>query len=423
MMATPLQAPRGTRDLLPPSTSLWLKVEQAFRGVFSRYGYEEIRTPLFEATELFVRGIGEHTDIVGKEMYSFEDRKGRSLTLRPEGTAPVVRAYVEHSLGRGESGEAKLYYIGPMFRYERPQAGRYRQFFQAGVEAIGFEDSLADAECIAMLVAALEASGLKGLSVDVNSIGCRECRPPYLELLKAHLRERVDTLSAESKIRLEVNPMRVLDSKDPQDADAVESAPKTTNHLCTACSAHFASLLRHLERAKVDHQVNKKLVRGFDYYTRTAFEVLSSDLGAQSAVAGGGRYDHLVEQFSGTHKPAVGFGVGLDRLILLLEQKQAGVTPALDVAVIALGSASYGPAFALVQELRNLDLSAWMDLSGKRSMKNQMKTASLRGSRFALILGENELKAVQAALKDMASGEQINLPLQGLAVGIKGRFK
>jgi histidyl-tRNA synthetase len=397
-------------------------VEQAFRGVFNRYGYDEIRTPLFEATELFVRGIGEHTDIVGKEMYSFEDRKGRSLTLRPEGTAPVVRAYVEHNLGRGEAGEAKLYYIGPMFRYERPQAGRYRQFFQAGGEAIGFEEPLADAECIAMLVTALEASGLSGLSVDINSIGCRECRPPYLELLKAHLRQNMDTLSAESKTRMEVNPMRVLDSKDPQDADAVDSAPKMTNHLCTACSAHFAAVLRHLERAKVEHQVNKKLVRGIDYYTRTTFEVLSSDLGAQSAVAAGGRYDHLVEQFSGIPRPAVGFAVGLDRLLMLLEQKQGAVVSSLDVAVVALGAASYGPAFALAQELRGLDLSVWMDLSGKRSMKNQMKTASQLSARWALILGEDELKAGQAALKDMGSGVQVTLPLEDLARQIKGRF-
>lgn len=425
MMSGPLQTPRGTRDLLPPSTALWRQVEEAFRGVFERYRYEEIRTPLFEATELFVRGIGESTDIVNKEMYTFEDRKGRSLTLRPEGTAGVVRSYVEHGLGSGENGEIKLFYIGPMFRYERPQAGRYRQFWQAGVEAIGFSDAMADAECIAMLVAALRAAGLGTLSVDVNSVGCKACRPAYLEILKAHLREHFDELSAESKVRLDVNPMRVLDSKDPQDSGVVASAPKTTNHLCSECSSHFAELLRHLERAGVEHRVNKTLVRGLDYYTRTAFEVLSADLGAQSAVAGGGRYDHLVEQFSGgSPRPAVGFGVGLDRLITLLELKSS--TPlktSMDVALVTLGEASYGPAFALAQELRDMNLSVWLDLSKKRGMKNQLKTASQLGARYALILGEDELKRGEAALKDMTSGEQVALPLEGLAGQIKGRLQ
>jgi histidyl-tRNA synthetase len=424
-VAEPLKTPRGTRDLLPPETRLWASTEAAFRRVFEAYGYGEIRTPIFEATELFVRGIGEHTDIVGKEMYSFKDRKDRSLTLRPEGTAPVVRAYLEHALGKGESGEAKLYYIGPMFRYERPQAGRYRQFFQAGVEAIGFDDPLADAECIAMLVAALKEAGLEGLSVDVNSIGCHECRPPYLEMLKAHLRQHLASLSEESKLRLELNPLRVMDSKDPKDAEAVDSAPKVTNHLCSACSAHFAALLRHLERAGVEHQVNKKLVRGFDYYTRTAFEVLSADLGAQSAVAGGGRYDHLVEQFSGSARPAVGFGVGLDRLIMLLQKKQgeAPAEAAVDVALVTLGAGSHGPAFALMQELRGLGLSAWMDLSRKRGMKNQMKTAAAMRARFALILGEDELAKGEISAKDMLSGEQSPLPLKGAAAAIKEKLK
>jgi histidyl-tRNA synthetase len=335
----------------------------------------------------------------------------------------VVRAYLEHSLGQGEAGEAKLYYIGPMFRYERPQAGRYRQFFQAGVEAIGFEDPLSDAECIAMLVAALKEAGLSGLSVDINSIGCRACRPDYLALLQAHLRSHADSLSAESRLRMEANPLRVMDSKDPQDAEALDSAPKVTNHLCAACSAHFAGVLRHLERAGVEHQVNKKLVRGFDYYTRTAFEVLSSELGAQSAVAGGGRYDHLVEQFSGVSRPAVGFGVGLDRLVLLLQKKlgEGAGAAGLDVAVLALGAAAQGPAFALLQELRGLGLSAWMDLSRKRGMKNQMKAASGMRARYALILGEDELAKGEASLKDMKSGEQAALPLKGLAAVIKER--
>ncbi len=424
MMSETLKTPRGTRDLLPSQTPLWQAVEAAFREAFRRYGYAEIRTPIFEATELFVRGIGEATDIVGKEMYTFADRKGRSLTLRPEGTAGVVRAYVEHSLGAGEAGEAKLCYIGPMFRYERPQAGRYRQFWQAGVEAIGFSEPLADAECISLLVDALGASGLKGLSVDVNSVGCPACRPPYLEMLRAHLASSRDSLSAESQARLETNPMRVLDSKDPKDQAAVDAAPKTTNHLCRECSAHFASLLRLLERAGIEHQVNKKLVRGLDYYTRTAFEVLSSQLGSQNAVAGGGRYDKLVGQFLGAERPAVGFGVGLDRLVSLLEMagSQAGSLP-VQVAVVALGPAAYGPAFALSQELRALGASVWMDLSRKKSMKAQMKAAAELGARYALILGEDELARGEAALKDMASREQSALDLKGAAKAVAGKLK
>jgi len=423
-MAELIKTPRGTRDLLPRETRAWSKAEDAFRRVFRLYGYEEIRTPIFEATELFVRGIGEGTDIVNKEMYSFTDRKGRSLTLRPEGTAGVVRAYAEHSLGQGENGEARLFYIGPMFRYERPQAGRYRQFWQAGVEAIGFDSPLVDAEVIAMLVQAIGAAGLKNLSVDVNSVGCGGCRPAYLELLRAHLRANEALLSAESKERLQNNPLRVMDSKDPKDTAVVDSAPKTSNHLCSACSAHLAGVLRSLERAGVPHQVNKKLVRGLDYYSRTAFEVLSQGLGSQNAVAGGGRYDKLVGELSGTERPAVGFGVGLDRLMILLEQQGAlaEIEP-LDVAVIALGPAAQGPAFGVTQELRALGHSCWSDGSGKRGMKNQMKTAASLGARLALILGEDELAKGLASVKDMATGTQEALPLQGLAKILSERLK
>lgn len=422
-MAESIKTPRGTRDLLPADTALWQKAEEAFRQVFRAYGYGEIRTPLFEATELFVRGIGEGTDIVNKEMYTFEDRKGRSLTLRPEGTAGVVRAYAEHSLGQGENGEAKLYYIGPMFRYERPQAGRYRQFWQAGAEAIGFSEPLADAEVVAMLVQALAAAGLKGLSVDINSVGCPACRPAYLELLKAHLNAHAAELSAESQQRLATNPMRILDSKDEKDAAVVDAAPKTTNHLCTDCSSHFAGVLRLLERAGVDYQVNKKLVRGLDYYTRTAFEVLSGSLGAQNAVAGGGRYNSLVGELSGVDRPAVGFGVGIDRIMQLLAQNGASPAPQTDVALIALGSPAYGAAFGLAQRLRALGALAWMDLSRKRSMKSQMKAASAMGARFAVILGDDELAKGEASLKDMGRGEQAPVPLEGLAEALMGKLK
>ncbi len=414
------QAPRGTRDLLPAQTRRWREVERVFHDVFRRYGYGELRTPLFEATELFVRGIGEGTDIVNKEMYTFDDRKGRSLTLRPEGTAGVVRSYVEHRLGQGDLGEAKLYYIGPMFRYERPQAGRYRQFWQAGVEAIGFADPVADAEVVAMLVTALRECGMADLSVDINSVGCPACRPAYLDSLRAHLLACKESLSLESQLRLETNPMRVMDSKDPKDKEAVDAAPKVTNHLCSACSAHFAQTLRHLERMGVPHQVNKKLVRGLDYYTRTAFEVLSGNLGAQNAVAGGGRYDGLIGQFLGKPRPAVGFGVGLDRLLSLLGEPSleqalsAGAAAQADVAIAALGTPAQSQALALAQRLREAGLAVSLELAPGKSLKSQMRAASSSGARHTVILGEDELAQGVATVKHMDSGQQVSVPLAEL---------
>ena len=422
-MSEAIQAPRGTRDLLPGQLARWQSVEAALRQVFRSYGYAELRTPFFEHTELFARGIGEVTDIVGKEMYSFLDRKGRSLTLRPEGTAGVVRSYVEHSLGQGERGEAKLFYLGAMFRYERPQAGRYRQFWQAGAEAIGYGDPAVDAESIAMLIHCLKACGLQGLGVDINSVGCPACRPPYLARLKQFLLDWKGAMSAESRVRLETNTLRVLDSKDPADAELIAAAPKGTNHLCTGCSSHFAKVQRHLDRLGVPFEVNKKLVRGFDYYTRTAFEVLSSDLGAQSAVAGGGRYDGLVGMFLGKERPAVGWAIGLDRLVSLLEAKEPLAPLAMDIAVIGLGEKGFGAAFDLAQRLRDAGAAVSFDAGRLRSMKAQFKQASAEGCRLAVILGEDELARGVASVKDMASQTQTDAPLAGLEAGLLERLR
>jgi histidyl-tRNA synthetase len=418
-----LQAPRGTRDLLPADTARWQAVEAVLRGVYARYGYRELRTPAFEHTELFERGIGEATDIVGKEMYTFPDRKGRRMTLRPEGTAGVVRSYAEHHLGQGDRGEAKLFYLGPMFRYERPQAGRYRQFWQAGAEAIGFADPAADAESMAMLVTALRELGLKDLVVDLNSVGDNETREAFRERLLEFLKGWKGTISHESRERMATNPLRILDSKDPADAELVDWAPKVGNHLSTRSSSHFAGVVRHLDRLKVPYQVNKKLVRGLDYYTDTVFEVLSSDLGAQSAVAGGGRYDGLVGQFQSQARPAVGWAIGLDRLVWLLEQRQlmAGNTGA-DVAVVHLGGPSFGPCAGLAQELREKGLRVSFDVSGLRGLKNQFKQADTEGCRLALVLGADELARGEASIKDMKTGEQSAVALGRAVEEILGRL-
>lgn len=423
-MSEALQAPRGTRDLVPADTARWAAVEAVLRNVFNRYGYRELRTPIFEHTELFERGIGEATDIVGKEMYTFEDRKGRKVTLRPEGTAGVVRSYVERSLGAGERGEAKLFYLGPMFRYERPQAGRYRQFWQAGAEAIGFGDPASDAESIAMLVTALRELGMKDLLVDISSVGDAETRSAYRERLLDFLKDWKGGMSAESKARMETNPLRILDSKDPADQELVDWAPKVANFLSTKSSAHFAGVVRHLDRLGIPYQVNKKLVRGLDYYTDTVFEVLSSDLGAQSAVAGGGRYDGLVGQFQKQARPAVGWAIGLDRLNTLLEQRglMSG-DPGAEVAVIQLGGPAFGPALGLAQQLREAGFRTWFDASGARSLKNQFKQADAEGCAWALILGADELAKGEIGLKDLKAQQQESVKLADAIDEIKKRVK
>lgn len=423
-MSESIQTVRGTRDILPGETERWQAVEALAREAFAAYGYREIRTPMFEHTELFARAVGEGTDIVGKEMYTFTDRGGRSLTLRPEGTASVVRAYNEHHLGQGDLGQAKLFYLGPMFRYERPQAGRYRQFHQAGAEAIGHAEPAADAEAIALLHRLLSASGLKSLTVSLNTVGCPQCRPAYQTRLLEFLRSVEGKLSQESRDRLGVNTLRVLDSKLPQDVEATAGAPKTWDHLCPECEKHFAEVNGLLQGLDIPFSLSSRLVRGLDYYTRTVFEIQAEALGAQNAVAGGGRYDKLVGQFGGHDRPAVGFAVGLERLLSLLEAQ--GVDPSARQAVEAYVACQPGAAFAagfnLLQALRVAGVRAQMDLSGAKSFKAQFKQAAALGARFTVVLGEQELAAQTAGLKDMASGGQETLPLAGLAAELRRRL-
>lgn len=399
-------APRGTKDILPDTVGEWTYVEQKIRDLCSRYGYREIRTPMFEHTELFHRGIGEGTDVVDKEMYTFKDRGDRSITLRPENTASAVRAYLQNKL-YGDSSLTKLFYIGSMFRYDRPQAGRMREFHQFGIEALGEENPAVDAEVILLAVDFLRSLGLKDLELSLNSVGCPSCRPVYRKALQDYFRDKLDDLCDDCKGRFDRSPLRILDCKVDADKPFMKDAPRITDCLCDACQDHFHMVQEYLSHAGISFQLDPRLVRGLDYYTKTAFEIKYAPLGAQSAVAGGGRYDGLIEEIGGKPTPAVGFATGLERVLLALEKQ--GLLPEQDRKtdgfVIALGDAAQLPAFGLLEKLRRAGLKAGMDYAG-RSMKAQMKQANKAGARYALIIGEEEVKESCVQLKNMATSEQ-----------------
>lgn len=403
-------APRGTKDILPAAVGEWTYVESKIRDLCRRYGYEEIRTPLFEHTELFHRGIGEGTDVVDKEMYTFTDRGGRSITLRPENTASAVRAYLQNKL-YGDNSLVKLFYIGSMFRYDRPQAGRMREFHQFGIEALGEENPAVDAEVIMLAVDFLQSLGLKNLELSLNSVGCPKCRPIYRKMLQDYFRDKLDDLCDDCKDRFERSPLRILDCKVDADKPFMKDAPAITDCLCDECKEHFETVQAYLKEAGVAFTLDSRLVRGLDYYTKTAFEIKYPPLGAQSAVAGGGRYDGLVEEIGGKPPPAVGFATGLERVLLALEKQNLlpDVKKTTDVFVVALGDAAKQPAFALLTQLRRAGLTAGMDYAG-RSMKAQMKQANKAGARFALIIGEDEVKESCAMLKNMETSEQQKVP-------------
>ena len=315
-----IRAVKGTRDLLPPDTVIWNRVEAVAREVFASYNYQEIRTPILEETQLFARGVGQETDIVSKEMYTFEDRDGSSLTLRPENTASVIRAYIEHRLDQ-RPGVQKLYYIGPMFRRERPQKGRYRQFFQIGAEAIGSDSPFIDAECIELVVEILTRAGLSGFRLIINSVGCPNCRPQYVEKLREATRPIASQLCADCQRRSETNPLRVLDCKVPEDQPVIDALPSILDNLCDVCAPHFAAVQTYLRDRNIDFEIRPRLVRGLDYYMRTTFEVTHGELGAQNSVLGGGRYDGLAESLgSPVHSPGIGFSIGEDRLVMTVDQ-------------------------------------------------------------------------------------------------------
>lgn len=399
-----MQAPRGTRDILPTEVSYWQQIEGIARQILHQAAFQEVRTPLFEQTELFQRGIGEATDIVGKEMYTFTDRGGRSLTLRPEGTASVVRAYIEHGF-QAQGGVQRLWYIGPMFRYERPQAGRYRQFHQLGVEVLGTNSPRADAEVIALGLDILKALGLGDVTLMLNSVGSREDRQGYRQALVDYLTPFRDDLDPDSQNRLERNPLRILDSKDPKTQAIAQDAPQLLAYLAAASAKHFEQVQQYLTDLGITYTINPCLVRGLDYYTHTAFEFQQLDLNQEATVCGGGRYDHLVSELGGPETPAVGWAMGLERLILLLQAQQAAPEIHLDFYVVAKGDTAERQALKLAQQLRHLEFAVEQDLSGSAFGK-QMKRADRSGAKLCLIIGETEATQQTVQVKALRTSEQ-----------------
>ncbi len=391
-------------------------MESVARDVFRAYNYHEIRTPILEETQLFARGVGAETDIVSKEMYTFTDRDESSLTLRPENTAGVIRAYIEHRLDQ-RPGVQKLYYIGPMFRRERPQKGRYRQFYQIGAEAIGSDSPLVDAEVIEMVVELLTRAGLKGFQLLLNSVGDPNCRPKYVEALKENLRGKAETMCGDCRRRAETNPLRVLDCKVEADQPIIDALPSILDYLCDDCRAHFEAVKGYLSSRGIPYEVRPRMVRGLDYYMRTTFEVVHGALGAQNSVLGGGRYDGLAESLgSRVHSPGIGFSIGEDRLVMSVENEQAH-TP-LDLLIAPLGEAAVRQSALLARDLRRAGHSVEL-VEGK--LKRAMELANKLGARFALIIGDNELASGRFALKNMSTGGQQNLTPEEIAAALAER--
>ena len=403
------KAPKGTKDILPGQSSKWQYVEGLFRDICRTYGVEEIRTPMFEHTELFVRGVGDTTDVVEKQMYSFDDLAGRNITLKPEGTSPAVRAFIENGL-YAQAQPTKLYYITACFRYEKMQKGRYRQFHQMGVEIFGSESPMADAEVISLAKDMLEKSGMKELELRLNSVGCPECRPRHREALKDFLRDRYEQLCETCKGRYEKNPMRILDCKNENCRRLVENAPLMLDYLCDDCRAHFEKVKELLGEMGITFVIDPWIVRGLDYYTKTAFEFVSTREMAQGTVCGGGRYDHLVEQLGGPGVPGVGFGMGEERLLLLLEEEKAAfpVTEGVDYLLVTMGERARKMAVKIAGRLRKNGRSAVCDMMD-RSFKNQMKYANKIGAAKVIILGEDEVEKGICSIKDMKTGEQVTI--------------
>jgi len=378
------------------------------------FNYHEIRTPVFEETALFARGIGELTDIVGKEMYTFNDRGGLSLTLKPEMTAAVMRAYIQHNLGEKQP-LVKVYYIAPMFRQERPQAGRFRQFHQFGAEAIGSPNPAVDAEIIVLASEVYRSLGMKNFEIKINSVGCENCRPSYKEKLKDHLKGIIHKLSEESQRRFEQNPLRILDSKDENDRKLTQDSPLIKDYLCHDCSVHFLELQKILENLDVDFSIDGRIVRGLDYYTKTAFEVISKDLGSQDALAGGGRYDLLVKELGGPQTPSVGFAAGIERLLMAMEKANIykGKENNPIVFIASADEASRNLTLSKATELRRIGIPCEIDMLN-RSLKSQMREADRQKVKYVVIIGQDELKSEQVSVKDMKTGEQTTMRLNDL---------
>ncbi|MDD2308694.1 MAG: histidine--tRNA ligase [Desulfuromonadaceae bacterium] len=402
-----LTAVKGFNDILPDESGRWRYIEQTARRVFERNGFGEIRVPVLEKTELFCRSIGDATDIVEKEMYTFTDKGENSVTLRPEGTAGVMRAFIEHKL-YAQDPIAKLYYMGPMFRYERPQKGRYRQFHQIGAEITGVNDPLADAQVLNMLTAFFREIGLTEPTLQINSLGCPECRPAYRNALRGFLEERMEHLCEDCKRRFATNPLRTLDCKVPGCVEATLGAPSVLEHLCSGCEDHFSSVRRYLDLSSTPYSINHRMVRGLDYYTRTTFEMVTGLLGSQSAVAAGGRYDGLISQLGGPAIPGIGFALGLERVALLLGSQDFVSLP--DLFIATMGNGERDAAFRLMDGLLKSGVRVEMDYEGK-SLKSQMRRADKLKARYSVVIGGNEVVSGRASFKRMADGLQADAEL------------
>jgi len=417
-----INAPRGTRDLYPEDLEIWNKVESTTQEVFNLYGFREIRTPIFEPTTLFSRGIGSDTDIVEKEMYSFSDKKGRSLTLRPEGTASIARSYIENSIHQIEK-VSKYWYSGPMFRYDRPQAGRYRQFYQSGVELIGSQHPLSDAEIILMAYQIFDRLGIKNIKVKLNSVGCKVCRPVIKENLKLFIGNNLNHLCTDCQRRFENNPLRVLDCKQKKCNEYFVGLPIITDVLCNECKDHFHSVTNYLNMMRVNYVVEPRLVRGLDYYTKSVFEIVSDQLGAQNALCGGGRYDKLIKSLGGPDIPAVGFAFGLDRVVMLLNELQENTNEIKRfLLMIPMGENATNRVAILAKKLRSKNLPVEVSLLDK-GLKSSLKYADKNHYSFVYIVGEEELQKKRGLLKDMQRGNQTQITYDKLIAAIETKYQ
>ena len=409
------KAPKGTKDVLPKDIYKWNYVEDTFREICKRYGYGEIRTPVFEHTELFKRGVGETTDIVQKEMYTFEDHGGRSISLRPEGTASVVRAFLENNQ-YAETQPTKYAYNISCYRYENTQTGRYREFHQFGVECFGAPSMIADAEIISLAKDFLKGVGIKDLELRLNSVGCPQCRAKYREALREYFRPHFDELCDTCKVRFETNPMRIIDCKSPKDKEIAKGAPSILDYLCEDCNNSFEELKQYLDASGIEYVVDPTIVRGLDYYTKTAFEFVTDQIGAQGTVCGGGRYDNLINEVGGQDIPGVGFGLGIERLLLLMESQGVEIPEpkGMDALVVTLGDAAKIKGIAIAGELRAHGLKVDMD-SLERNMKGQLKFANKRGYSYAIVIGDNELEKRICQVKDMFNSTSEDIAFDKLA--------
>nr|WP_280527355.1 histidine--tRNA ligase [Clostridium algidicarnis] len=410
-MAISIKAPKGTKDMLPQDAYKWHYIADILSNIAENYGYREIRTPIFEHTELFTRGVGETTDVVQKEMYTFEDKAKRSITLKPEGTAPAVRAFIENAL-YSETQPTKMYYFTPVFRYENVQKGRLRQHHQFGVEAFGVSGASLDAEIISIAMNAYESFGIKGLRLKINSIGCPVCRKKYNEVLKEFLKENFNELCDTCKTRYSRNPMRILDCKEESCKAITKNAPVILDYICDECKIHFEDLKLHLETVGIKYEIDPYIVRGLDYYSKTVFEIVNDNI----TVCGGGRYDYLIEQIDGPKMPAVGFGMGMERLLMTLDEEGIEIPKPviINMYVGSIGEEANLEAYKITHKLRQVGIKAECDHL-KRSVKAQMRYANKMGAEYTMILGENELKENKVKIKRMSDGEQFNLELNNIA--------